>query len=65
MNTKKNILYLAHRIPYPPNKGDKIRAFNEVKYLCESNTVDLIALADNLNDIKYRKEVLKWEFSES
>ncbi len=49
---KKNILYLAHRIPYPPNKGDKIRAFNEVKYLAESNIVDLICLADNPDDLK-------------
>lgn len=50
---KKNILYLAHRIPYPPNKGDKIRAFNEVKFLSQSNSVDLICLADNPDDLKY------------
>ncbi|MBI1825630.1 MAG: TIGR03087 family PEP-CTERM/XrtA system glycosyltransferase [Planctomycetes bacterium] len=28
-----NILYLAHRIPYPPNKGDKIRAFRQIDRL--------------------------------
>jgi len=28
-----NILYLAHRIPYPPTKGDKIRTFRHVDRL--------------------------------
>ena len=23
-----NILFLVHRIPYPPDKGDKIRSWN-------------------------------------
>jgi len=32
-----NILFLAHRVPFPPNKGEKIRTFNQVKYLNESN----------------------------
>ena len=50
---KTNILYLCHRIPYPPNKGDKIRSFNEIKYLSENNTIDLISLADEPEDLKY------------
>ena len=49
----KKILYLCHRIPYPPNKGDKIRSFNEIKYLSKSYTIDLITLADEPNDLKY------------
>ena len=28
-------LYLAQRIPYPPNKGEKIRTFNQIKYLLD------------------------------
>lgn len=54
---KKKILYLAHRIPYPPNKGDKIRAFHELKYLCQSHTVDLICLADNPDDLIYKSKL--------
>ena len=27
------ILFLSHRFPYPPTRGDKIRSFNMVKYL--------------------------------
>jgi len=24
----EGLLFLAHRIPFPPNKGDKIRSFH-------------------------------------
>ena len=33
------ILFIAHRIPYPPNKGDKIRSFNEIKYLSKKHEI--------------------------
>lgn len=29
------ILFLSHRFPFPPTRGDKIRSFNMVKYLSE------------------------------
>ena len=54
------ILYLAHRIPYPPNKGDKIRTFNEIKYLSIENEVHLITLADDPNDIKHTDSLKKY-----
>ena len=34
-----NILYLAHRIPYPPNKGDKLRAFRQIRHLAQRHDV--------------------------
>ena len=57
---KKKILYLCHRIPYPPNKGDKIRSFNEIKYLSKNNTIDLITLADEPEDLKYTENLKKY-----
>ncbi len=51
------ILYLAHRIPYPPNKGDKIRTFNEIKYLSAANEIHLLALADNPDDMRYQADL--------
>ncbi len=27
------LLILAHRVPYPPNKGEKIRTYHQIKYL--------------------------------
>ncbi len=35
------ILFLAHRYPYPPNKGDKIRAFHIAEHLLRSHEVAL------------------------
>ncbi|AJF06491.1 glycosyltransferase [Geoalkalibacter subterraneus] len=46
------ILYICHRIPYPPNKGDKIRSFNEVKYLAENHDLYLAFLVDDPADVK-------------
>ena len=51
------ILYLAHRVPYPPNKGDKIRTFNEIKYLSKNHKIDLLALADDPKDLPYKKKL--------
>jgi sugar transferase (PEP-CTERM/EpsH1 system associated) len=55
-----NILYIAHRIPYPPNKGDKIRSFNEIKHLSSSHNIDLVCLADNADDLKYKSNLEKY-----
>lgn len=40
------ILYLCHRVPYPPDKGDKIRAFHEIRALSRRHRVHLLTLAD-------------------
>ena len=44
------VLYLCHRIPYPPNKGDKIRAFHQLRALAAHHEVDLFTLADEDGD---------------
>ena len=46
-----NILYICHRIPYPPNKGDKIRSFNEIKHLSKRHNISLACLVDNKRDL--------------
>lgn len=46
----KEILFLAHRIPYPPNKGDKIRSFNLLRVLSKSYGVHLGAFVDDPED---------------
>ncbi len=48
-----NILFLAHRLPYPPDKGDKIRSFNILKYLSRKHDVTLSCLVDSKHDLKY------------
>ncbi|MBD3314509.1 MAG: TIGR03087 family PEP-CTERM/XrtA system glycosyltransferase [Chitinivibrionales bacterium] len=46
----KKILFIAHRIPYPPNKGDKIRSFHELEFLSKHYEVHLVCFIDNPND---------------
>jgi sugar transferase (PEP-CTERM/EpsH1 system associated) len=43
---KMRILYLCHRVPYPPDKGDKIRAFHEIRALSRRHRVHLLTLTD-------------------
>lgn len=52
-SNKKTILFLAHRIPYPPDKGDRIRSFNEIKHLSQHYNVILATTLDKRNHAKY------------
>jgi glycosyltransferase involved in cell wall biosynthesis len=48
-----NILFLCHRIPFPPNKGDKIRSYNELKYLSKRHDIYLATTLDAISDKEY------------
>jgi sugar transferase (PEP-CTERM/EpsH1 system associated) len=37
------ILYLTHRLPYAPNRGDRIRAYYTLKHLASRHEVDLLS----------------------
>jgi hypothetical protein len=47
------VLFLAHRVPFPPNKGDKIRAFHILEHLSARHDVWLGAGADDAEDLKH------------
>ena len=49
----KELLYLVHRIPYPPNKGDKIRSHHLLRHLSQHFKVHLGAFVDDPYDWKY------------
>ncbi|HUR54357.1 MAG TPA: hypothetical protein VMZ71_09510, partial [Gemmataceae bacterium] len=40
------VLYLTHRVPYPPDKGDRIRNFHLLRQLSRRAEVWLGCLAD-------------------
>lgn len=44
--SRPNILYLTHRLPYPPDKGDRIRNFHLLKFLGARANLFLASLAD-------------------
>lgn len=48
-------LFLAHRIPYPPNKGDKIRSYHLLVELARQGDVDLVTHVDDPRDLKHRQ----------
>lgn len=52
MNTP-DLLFLAHRIPYPPDKGDKIRSFHFLEGLSRHYRVHLGAFVDDPQDLAY------------
>jgi polysaccharide biosynthesis protein PslH len=43
---RRNILYLAHRVPHPPNRGDRIRSFHLLEFLAARADVHLAFLAE-------------------
>jgi len=54
----EDLLFLAHRIPYPPDKGDKIRSWHMLKHLATRWRVHLGAFVDDPADWAH-VEVLK------
>jgi sugar transferase (PEP-CTERM/EpsH1 system associated) len=46
----EDLLLLIHRIPYPPNKGDKIRSYHLLKHLAQRYRVHLAAFVDDADD---------------
>jgi sugar transferase (PEP-CTERM/EpsH1 system associated) len=56
----RNLLFLAHRLPYPPNKGDKIRSYHLIRFLAERYRVYLGAFIDDKHDLKYADVMRKW-----
>ena len=54
---KEPLLFLSHRIPYPPNKGDKIRSWHLLKHLAKNYKVYLGTFVDDEQDWQYLDHV--------
>ncbi|MFZ6843193.1 TIGR03087 family PEP-CTERM/XrtA system glycosyltransferase [Undibacterium sp. RuTC16W] len=59
-NPKQALLLLVHRIPFPPNKGDKIRSYHLLKHLAKKYQVHLACFIDDANDIQHIDTVKQW-----
>ena len=53
--TPPEILFLSHRIPYPPDKGDKIRSWAWLKHLSSRFRVHLACFVDDPRDFVHRE----------
>jgi polysaccharide biosynthesis protein PslH len=48
--SEPSVLFLAHRIPYPPNRGDKIRSWHMLRHIAGLARVHLACFADDEAD---------------
>ena len=53
LDNRPPLLFLVHRIPYPPNKGDKIRSFHWLSALSQRYRVFLATFIDHDADWQY------------
>jgi len=54
------LLYLPHRIPFPPNKGDKIRTYHVLRHLSQLYEIYLGTFVDEPDDWGYVAEVERY-----
>ncbi len=54
-----NIFYISHRIPYPPNKGDKVRSFHQVEHLSKNHRLHLACMVDEREDLQHVRTLEK------
>jgi len=52
-----NVLFLAQRVPYPPNRGDKITTWRIVERLKRAHRVRIVAFAHDAGDEKAAAEL--------
>jgi sugar transferase (PEP-CTERM/EpsH1 system associated) len=48
-----DLLFLAHRLPYPPEKGDRIRSWHILRHLAERHRVHLGCFYDDRADARH------------
>lgn len=53
----QSVLFLCHRLPWPPDKGDKIRSFHVLRRLAKRYHVYLGTFVDDPSDWRYLEQV--------
>lgn len=54
------ILFLCHRLPYPPQRGGKIRPFNMIRHLAASHEVTVATLARTADELAAGQELHRY-----
>lgn len=55
-NERSALLFLCQRLPYPPNKGEKIAAFNIIRHLANRFDVHVATLIDTAEEALHIEE---------
>lgn len=53
------ILYLSHRLPFPPDKGEKIRAYHQILHLAQRHEVHVVSFAEEAADAEHARELAR------
>lgn len=56
----KKIVFITSRFPFPLNKGDKLRAYNQIKSLSQTAEIHLISFSDQEPLKNEQEELLKY-----
>jgi len=56
----KRLLFISHRVPYPPNKGGRVAAFHEIKALADHFRITLAALAHGPEEFEAAQQLQSW-----
>jgi sugar transferase (PEP-CTERM/EpsH1 system associated) len=56
----RRLLFIAHRVPYPPDKGERVRAFHEIRVLSSFFRVTVAALAHGPEDWRAADGLSPW-----
>lgn len=58
--TSRDLVFLTQRIPYPPNKGDKIRSFHILQRLARDYRIHLGCFIDDPHDERHVPKLSEW-----
>ena len=54
------ILFLCHRLPYPPKRGGKIRPFNMIRHLSRRHEVTVATVARSAAEVAEGQDLRKY-----
>ena len=54
------LLVVSHNVPFPPNKGEKIRTYHLLRELAREHDIHLIALARDPSDLAHTENLLEF-----
>ena len=54
------ILVMSSRVPWPLDKGDKLRMYHQIKYLAANNDIYLVAISNKKDNSVAKSELLKY-----
>ena len=56
----KRLLFISHRVPYPPDKGERIRSFHDIRALSEHFQVTLASLSLDESETQAAEALKTW-----